>query len=68
MDVNQLTMRIQHVPGHTMQVDWSGQKMVLLDPITGTKTRVSIFVASLPNSNSGMVLPMGMSTNDSPVG
>ena len=57
VDVNQLTMRIQHVPGHTMQVDWAGQKMVVFDPITGTKTRVSIFVASLPYS--GLVFAHG---------
>lgn len=36
------------MPGHTKQVDWADQKMALFDPITGTKTRVSIFVASLP--------------------
>lgn len=57
VDVNDLTMRIQHVPGHTMQVDWAGQKMVLFDPVTGKKTRVSIFVASLPYS--GMVFASG---------
>lgn len=50
VDVNDLTMRVQHVPGRTMQVDWPGTKMVLLDPITGTKTKVSIFVATMPYS------------------
>lgn len=57
VDVNDLTMRIQHVPGHTMQVDWAGQKMMIFDPITGKKTRVSVFVASLPYS--GMVFACG---------
>lgn len=53
VEVNELTMRITHVPGHTMQVDWAGTKMAIFDPVTGTKTTVSVFVASLPYS--GMV-------------
>ena len=54
---NDLTMPISHVPGHTMQVDWAGTKMVLVDPITRTSTPVSVFVASLPYS--GMVFAYG---------
>lgn len=57
VDVNDLTMRINHVPGHTMQVDWAGEKMAIFDPITGTKTRVSVFVATLPYS--GLVFARG---------
>ncbi len=57
VEVNELTMRIAHVPGHTMQVDWAGTKMAIFDPITGTKTTVSVFVASLPYS--GMVFACG---------
>jgi len=57
VDVNELTMRITHVPGHTMQVDWAGTAMAIFDPVTGTKTRVSVFVASLPYS--GMVFACG---------
>ncbi|NWN88258.1 MAG: IS21 family transposase [Micrococcaceae bacterium] len=64
VDVNQLTMRIQHVPAHTMQVDWAGQKMVVFDPITGAKTRVSIFVASLPYS--GLVFAYGYGNERQP--
>jgi len=64
VDVNQLTMRIQHVPGHTMQVDWAGQKMVVFDPITGAKTRVSIFVASWPYS--GLVFAHGYGNERQP--
>lgn len=30
VEVNELTMRIAHVPGHTMQVDWAGTKMAIL--------------------------------------
>ena len=57
VEVNELTMRISHVPGHTMQVDWAGEKMSIFDPITGRRTRVSIFVATLPYS--GMVFGRG---------
>jgi len=57
VEVNELTMRIAHVPGHTMQVDWAGTAMAIFDPVTGTKTRVSVFVASLPYS--GMVFACG---------
>lgn len=57
VEVNDLTMRIIHVPGHTMQVDWAGTKMAIFDPVTGTKTTVSVFVASLPYS--GMVFACG---------
>lgn len=57
VEVNELTMRITHVPGHTMQVDWAGTAMAIFDPVTGTKTRVSVFVASLPYS--GMVFACG---------
>ena len=57
VEVNELTMRITHVPGHTMQVDWAGTKMAIFDPVTGTKTTVSVFVASLPYS--GMVFASG---------
>ena len=57
VEVNELTMRIAHVPGHTMQVDWAGTAMAIFDPVTGSRTRVSVFVASLPYS--GMVFACG---------
>lgn len=52
-----LTAPIAHVPGHTMQVDWAGTKMSIVDPITGKVTGVSVFVASLPFS--GMLFARG---------
>ena len=55
--VNDLTLPIAHVPGHTMQVDWAGTQMQLTDPVTRESTRVSVFVASLPFS--GMVFAYG---------
>lgn len=57
VEVNELTMRITHVPGHTMQVDWAGTQMAIFDPVTGGRTTVSVFVASLPYS--GMVFACG---------
>ena len=54
---NDLTMPISHVPGHTMQVDWAGTRMGLVDPVTQKVTPVSVFVASLPYS--GMVFAYG---------
>lgn len=55
--VNDLTAPISHVPGHTMQVDWAGTMMQLIDPVSRETTRVSVFVASLPYS--GMVFAWG---------
>ena len=48
--VNDLTTPISHVPGHTMQVDWAGTMMQLIDPVSRETTRVSVFVASLPGA------------------
>jgi transposase len=55
--VNDLSLPIAHVPGHTMQVDWAGMPMRLTDPITRALTPVSVFVATLPFS--GMVFAYG---------
>ncbi|MCS5480985.1 IS21 family transposase [Corynebacterium sp. YIM 101645] len=48
-----LTAVITHQPGHTMQVDWAGTTMATTDPITGTRRKAYVFVATLPYS--GMV-------------
>jgi transposase len=55
--VNDLSLPIAHVPGHTMQVDWAGTPMRLTDPISRALTPVSVFVATLPFS--GMVFAYG---------
>lgn len=52
-----LTARIQHIPGHTMQVDWAGTKMRIIDSVTRRATSISVFVATLPYS--GMVFAYG---------
>ena len=55
--VHDLTSPITHVPGRTMQVDWTGTRMKLTDPITQETRNVSVFVASLPYS--GMIFAHG---------
>ena len=55
--VNDLTAPITHVPGHTMQVDWAGTRMHIIDSISRATTPVSVFVASLPYS--GLVFAYG---------
>ncbi len=55
--VNDLTTPITHVPGHTMQVDWAGTRVQIIDPISRATTPVSVFVASLPYS--GLVFAYG---------
>lgn len=55
--VNDLSLPIAHVPGHTMQVDWAGTAMQVTDPITRAVTPVAVFVATLPFS--GMVFAYG---------
>lgn len=52
-----LTARIQHIPGHTMQVDWAGTKIRIIDSVTRRATSISVFVATLPYS--GMVFAYG---------
>ncbi|MDP9831588.1 IS21 family transposase [Trueperella abortisuis] len=52
-----VTALIVHQPGHTMQVDWAGSTMAVVDPITAKRSKIHIFVASLPYS--GMVFAHG---------
>ncbi len=44
------TMRIQHKPGDTMEVDWAGATLDIHDPVTGEVTKAYLFVAVLPCS------------------
>lgn len=52
-----VTARIQHIPGHTMQVDWAGTAMRITDSVTRRASSISVFVATLPYS--GMVFAIG---------
>lgn len=44
------TMRITHKPGDAMQVDWAGDPLYIMDPVTGEEDPAYIFVAVLPCS------------------
>lgn len=45
-----VTNHLEHKPGQAVEVDWSGPTMHLTDPVTGERTRVYLFVATLPYS------------------
>jgi len=49
--------RVGHKAGRTVEVDWSGPTMQLVDPITGQTSRVYLFVACLPFSRYAFVEP-----------
>jgi transposase len=44
------TMRVQHKPGESMQVDWAGNTIPVYDPVTGDESKAYLFVAVLPCS------------------
>lgn len=48
--VTKATMRINHKPGDTMQVDWAGGTIPYYDSITGEEYKAYLFVAVLPCS------------------
>ena len=52
-----LTNRLEHKPGTTSQVDWSGSTMQLTNPATGEHRKVYLFVAVLPYSQFTYVEP-----------
>ncbi len=45
--VTKATMRIQHKPGDTMEVDWAGATISIYDEVTGEATPAYLFVAVL---------------------
>jgi len=49
--------RVGHKAGQTVEVDWSGKTMALIDPVTGQQTRVYLFVGALPFSRFAFVEP-----------
>lgn len=57
--------RVGHKAGQSVEVDWSGKTMQLIDPVTGQQTRVYLFVGTLPFSRYAFVEPtldMGQDT------
>lgn len=49
--------RVGHKAGQTIEVDWSGPTMELTDPVTGSGSKVYLFVACLPFSRYAFVWP-----------
>lgn len=45
-----VTMPLKHKPGQSMETDWPGGTLKLIDRITGEEIKVYIFVAALPYS------------------
>ncbi|MFR9904474.1 hypothetical protein ACL1IF_15210, partial [Corynebacterium striatum] len=41
---------LNHDPGDELMVDWSGDGMVVVDPVSGQRVTAHLFVASLPHS------------------
>lgn len=54
---NDLSAQVDHIPGEEMQVDWAGDTMTVVDPLTSQEFTVNVFVASLPHS--GMIYACG---------
>lgn len=48
--VTKATMRIQHKPGDSIQVDWAGDTIPIYDSVTGKQSSAYLFVAVLPCS------------------
>jgi len=53
--VSGATSRVGHKAGRSIEVDWSGPTMQLLDPTTGEVSKVYLFVACLPFSRYAFV-------------
>lgn len=51
----QVVSRVGHKAGRTLEVDWAGPTMELVNPATGEVTRVHLFVACLPFSRMSYV-------------
>lgn len=52
-----VSSRVGHKAGQTVEVDWSGPTMRLVNPVNGETTRVYLFVACLPFSRYAFVEP-----------
>ena len=54
-----LSLKVPHVPGDRMEVDWAGMTMEWVDMYTGEVHAVYLFVATLPYSQYTFVKPAG---------
>ena len=42
-----VTSRVEHKAGRTIEVDWAGKTMRIVDPVTGDVSKAYLFVAVL---------------------
>ena len=60
-----LSLKVAHVPGDKMEVDWAGTTMGYVDPLTGDARTLYLFVATLPYSQYTFVKPAESMDGDS---
>ncbi len=48
--VNRATMRLERIPGEQVEVDWAGKAAEIVNPDTGERTTVYLFVATMSYS------------------
>lgn len=58
ISASDITLKVQHVPGDKMEVDWAGTTMEFIDQYTGEVHTVYLFVATLPYSQYTFVKPI----------
>lgn len=54
---NGITSRVERKAGSTIEVDWAGPTLAIVDPVTGETATVYLFVACLPFSRYAFVEP-----------
>ena len=54
---NGVTSRVERKAGSTIEVDWAGPTLMVVDPVTGESATVYLFVAVLPFSRYAFVEP-----------
>lgn len=64
-NVSDLSLKITHVPGDKMEVDWAGTTMEYIDQFTGEIHTLYLFVATLPYSQYTFVKPIESMDSDS---
>jgi transposase len=48
-------MRIEHIPGDKLYLDFTGDKLAIVDPVTGEVTNMEVYVATLGHSQKSYV-------------
>ena len=60
-----LSLKVAHVPGDKMEVDWAGTTIEYIDRFTGEVCTLYLFVATLPYSQYTFVKPIESMDSDS---